>query len=497
MPPALAAAFGLIFDPTTLAVILAASLLGILIGAMPGLTAVMGTALLVPFTFFMEPVPAIASIVALSAMAIFAGDIPAALVRLPGTPASAAYADEAYRLTLKGEPWRGLGMCMAASAAGGIFGTIVLVIAGPSLALFAAKFSSAEYFWLGLLGLTCAAFIAVGDPLKGVIAMVIGLFLSTIGIDIASGQARFTFGSAELLGGVDLIPVLIGMFAVPELVRLLTSRLDMRPQVPRYTGLFRGLGRDMWTWRKQIMRGNAVGTFVGALPGAGADIAAWVSYAIAKRTSKTPEKFGTGHLEGLAEAGASNNAALGGAWIPTIVFGIPGDSITAIVIGVLYLKGMEPGPSIFIKKPELIYAVFISFFVANILMVPLGAVIIRWSRHILRVPRGIIVPAILLACIVGSFSINNSVFDVGLMLVMGLLGWLMEENGVPVAPAILGLVLGRIVEFNFIQTMIKGDGDLTLLVDRPIAAVLAMATIGVWVATAYMHRPRRGTALAS
>ena len=484
-------AFGLVFEPTTLMMMCAASVLGILVGAMPGLTAVMATALLVPFTFFMDPVPAIASIVTVSAMAIFAGDIPAALLRVPGTPASAAYCDEAYLLTKKGEPWRGLGLCMATSALGGIFGTIVLVISGPTLARFAAQFSSAEYFWLGLLGLTCAGFIAVGNPIKGVISLVIGLFLSTIGIDIASGQARFTFGSSELLGGVDLIPVLIGMFAIPELVRMLTARVALRAETPPYTGLFRGLGRDMWMLRKQIMRGNIVGTLIGALPGAGADIAAWVSYAISKRTSKTPEKFGTGHLEGLAEAGASNNAALAGAWIPTIVFGIPGDSITAIVIGVLYLKGMEPGPSIFLKNPELIYAVFIVFFLANIIMVPIGALVIRWSRHILRIPVGIIMPAILLACIVGSFSINNSVFDVGLMLGMGLLGWFMEENDVPVAPAILGLVLGRVVEFNFIQTMIKGDGDMMLLVDRPIAAILTVVTVGIWAISFYAYARRR------
>jgi TctA family transporter len=488
---ALLAALGHVFDPGTLLVIAIASLLGIVIGAIPGLTAVMGTALLVPFTYFMEPVPAISSIVALTAMAIFSGDVPAALLRIPGTPASAAYADEAYRMTQRGEPWRALGMCMAASAIGGIFGTIVLIFAAPSLALFASRFSSPEYFWLGLMGLTCAAFLAVGSPLRGMISLLLGLFLSCIGIDIATGITRFAFGSTELMGGVDFVPALVGFFAFPELVRMMVHRDNVPKAIPRYTGLFRGLGRDLWEWRVQVLRGNIVGTLIGALPGAGADIAAWVSYAISRRFSKTPKKFGTGHVEGLAEAGASNNSALAGAWVPTIVFGIPGDSITAIVLGVLILKGMEPGPAIFVKSPDLIYAVFIVFILANLLMIPLGWALIRVARHILSVPRGIIAGFILLACIIGSYAINNAFFDVGMMLAMGLLGWFMEENDIPVAPAILGLVLGKMVEFNFIQTLMKGEGDLLALVSRPIAAVLALAVIGIWLGTAWAAMRKR------
>lgn len=483
MSDALLMAFGHVFAPYTLMVIVIASVLGIVLGAIPGLTAVMGAALLVPFTFFMDPVPAIASLVAMSAMAIFAGDIPATLVRVPGTPASAAYADEAYRMTLKGQPGRALGMCMASSAIGGIFGTIVLIAAAPSLAKVATSFSSPEYFWLAVLGLSCAAFLATGSPLRGLIALLIGVFLTCIGIDVATGITRFTFGSVELLGGVDFIPVLVGLFAIPELVRMMTAHEDSRPNVPKLTNVFRGLGRDLWDCRKQIMRGNVVGTLIGVLPGAGADIAAWVSYAMSKKLSRTPEKFGTGHIEGLAEAGASNNSALGGAWIPTVVFGIPGDSITAIVIGVLILKGMEPGPAIFLKTPDLIYALFIVFILANLFMVPLGWMVIRMSRYILTVPRGAVAAFILVTCIIGAYAINNSLFDVGVMLAMGLLGWFMEENDIPVAPTILGLVLGRMVEFNFIQTMIKGEGDLTTLVSRPIAAVLAIITLLIWAMT--------------
>jgi putative tricarboxylic transport membrane protein len=487
----LLAAFGHVFEPYTLIVILLASGLGMVLGAIPGLTAVMGAALLVPFTFFMDPVPAIASIVALTAMAIFSGDIPAALVRIPGTPASAAYADEAYKLTQQGQPWRGLGMCMGASAIGGIFGTIVLIFAAPTLARFATQFSSPEYFWLGILGLTCATFLSAGSPLRGMLALLIGLFISCIGIDIATGVTRFDFGSTELMGGVDFVPALVGFFAIPELIRLMTVRQTKKAAIPPYGSPFRDLLRDLWQWRVQVLRGNIVGTLIGALPGAGADIAAWVSYAVSKKFSRTPEKFGTGHLEGLAEAGASNNSALAGAWVPTIVFGIPGDSITAIVIGVLILKGMEPGPAIFVKSPDLIYAIFIVFILANLLMVPLGWAVIRIARHILAVPRGVIAAFVLVACIIGSYAINNSLFDVGMMLAMGALGWFMEENEIPVAPAILGLVLGKMVEFNLIQTLMKGEGDPLTLVSRPIAAVLALLVALIWAWTAWSFFSRR------
>ena len=229
-----------------------------------------------------------------------------------------------------------------------------------------------------------------------------------------------------------------------------------------------------------MVRGNLIGVVVGILPGAGADIAAWISYAVAKRFSKEPEKFGTGHVEGLVDAGAANNSALGGAWVPAMVFGIPGDSITAIVIGVLYMKNMNPGPTVMLHAPELLYGVFIVFFVANLLMVPLGYAAIRLSRQILHVPRDILMPIILLFCIVGAFAINNSVFGVGIIVVLGLLAYLMEENGFPIAPAILGIVLGPLVEENFMTSMIKSDGNLLGFFERPIAAALGVITLAIW-----------------
>lgn len=489
-------AIQLIADPWVLGTIVVASTLGVLIGAIPGLTAVMGTALLVPITFFMDPVPAVAAIVSMAAMAIFAGDIPGALVRIPGTPASAAYVGEAYSLTQKGMPEKGLGMCMAAACAGGVMGTITLVFASPILARFAVQFSSAEYFWLAALGLTCAAFVSSGSILKGALSLLIGLFIATIGIDVTAGQARFTFGSVELMGGVSFIPAMIGMFALSEILRNVSQPFRKPMKIGPLGNLFKGLGKDFFKHRKNIIRGGMTGTIIGALPGAGADIAAWVAYAVSRKTSSSPEKFGSGHVEGIAEAGAANNGALSGAWVPTLVFGIPGDSITAIVIGVLYLKGLEPGPVIFIKQPEMVYAVFIAFFLANLLLLPLGYMVIRLSRHIVRIPPAVFTPIVLIACIVGAFAINNTVFGVGVMLVMGIAGWLMEENGIPIAPAILGIVLGGMVEFNFVTTMLKSKGDLIAFFDRPIAAVLGLITIAIWISPPLISQWRKRRALA-
>jgi TctA family transporter len=230
----------------------------------------------------------------------------------------------------------------------------------------------------------------------------------------------------------------------------------------------------------QIFRGSALGTLVGALPGAGADIAAWMSYAISKKFSKEPEKFGTGHVEGIVESGAANNSALAGAWIPALVFGIPGDSITAIVIGVLYMKNMNPGPTLFVTQPQNIYAVFLLFIMANIIMLPMGILCIKAAKKILKVPRNVLMPLILLFCTVGTFAINNSLFDVGVMLVAGLLAYVLEENDFPIAPAILGVVLGGMLEENFITSMIKSNGDLSAFFGRPIAAFLGIATLLVW-----------------
>ena len=478
---AIGQAFSMVFEPYTLMVMVLASLYGLFVGAVPGLTATMATALLVPVTFFMPPIPAIAAMVTATAMAIFSGDIPGCLLRIPGTPASAAYTDEAFAMTKKGQAEMALGAGLVFSAVGGLFGTVVLILAAPALADFALNFSSFEYFWLVLLGLTCAVFITSDQPLKGVVTLLLGLLVACVGLGNPAGFPRFTFGNAEMTGGIGMIAMMIGMFAISEIIRF---AVDTSPPAELVVEKVGSVLSGQWAlakkYPKQILRGSILGTAVGALPGAGADIAAWMSYAMSKKFSKEPEKFGTGHVEGIVESGSANNSALAGAWIPALVFGIPGDSITAIVIGVLYMKNMNPGPALFTTNPQNIYAVFLLFIVANIIMIPLGILCIKVAKRILLVPREILMPLILLFCVVGTFAINNSMFDVGIMLVAGILAYILEANKFPIAPAILGVVLGGMLEENFITSMIKSNGDLGAFLARPIALCLAVVCFLVW-----------------
>lgn len=474
-------AVAIVFDPYVLWVITASAAFGMFVGAMPGLTATMATALLVPVTFFMEPVPSLGAIVTATAMAIFAGDIPAALLRIPGTPASAAYTDESYAMSKKGQLDLNLGVNLVFSVAGGLVGVVILIVCAPALAEFAIQFSSFEYFWLALLGLTCAVFMTSDAPLKGFTSLLIGLAINCIGIDPTAGHPRFTFGNVELLQGISFIPAMIGMFALSEILRGVVS-VDQQGAVlaQKIGNIFTGVWAVFKRYWFNFTRGSVIGVLIGALPGAGADIAAWISFAVSKRFSKEPEKFGTGHIEGIVDATSANNSALGGAWIPALVFGIPGDSITAIVIGVLYMKGMNPGPTVFLQNPQFIYAVFLIFILANILMLPLGWLAIKSGKQILRVPRNVLLPIILLFCVVGSFAMTNSIFGVIIMVSMGVLGWVMEEHGFPIAPAILGLVLGEMLEQNFMTSMIKADGAFLHFFERPIAGSLGVVTLLIW-----------------
>jgi TctA family transporter len=289
------------------------------------------------------------------------------------------------------------------------------------------------------------------------------------------------------------------MFAVSEVLRfaVVVNKPVMAVDRP-FGNVFSGMWGLIRKYPLQLLRGSALGTVVGALPGAGADIAAWMSYGVSKRFSKEPEKFGTGHVEGIIESGAANNSALGGAWIPALVFGIPGDSITAIAIGVLYLKNMNPGPTLFVDNPQNIYAVFIVFILAQLLMLPLGWAAIKVAKQILRIPAGVLMPLILLFCIVGSFAINNSMFGVVIVGVAGVVGFFMERWGFPVAPTILGVVLGTMLEEHFFSSLVKADGDFIAFFQRPIAGVLGAVTLLIWLwpllKRALPNRPQRSNA---
>ncbi|MEX0770982.1 MAG: tripartite tricarboxylate transporter permease, partial [Balneolaceae bacterium] len=426
-----------VFTPSIWLVILFSAIYGVFLGAIPGLTATMAVALFVPITYWMDPIPALAAIATMSACAIFAGDIPTTLLRIPGTPASAAYVDDAYAFTLRGESEKPLGTALAGSVMGGLFGAIILMILGQQLARVAAQFSVAEYFWLYLLGLSSAVVVSRGSVLKALLALLIGLLLATVGLSAVHTEARFTFGFPQLYQGISFIPAMIGLFGLSEVIRntirlgsqpsLDPSKTDQKNQASTYSSSFRKWMMDpiltvfekpfrmMAKRKRDFLRSGLIGSLTGMLPGAGADMGSWISLAASKRSSSDPDRYGKGSLEGISDATTANNSALAGTWIPSLVFGIPGDSITAIVIGVLLMKNLNPGPDIFIDQPVLVYSIYLSFILANIALLVVGYFAIKAGRFVFKIPQRVLLPLILIFCIIGSYAIQGSYFDVGIM----------------------------------------------------------------------------------
>mgnify|MGYP000082097883 CR=1 FL=1 len=484
--------FALVMQADVLITMLISAIFGLFVGMVPGLSATMAVALLVPVAFTLSPVAALVTIITCSAMAMFAGDIPAAFLRIPGTPASAAYTYDMNDLVRAGRLGDALGMSLVGSAMGGVFGAIILMFGAPLLADFAINFSSYEYFWLALLGLSCATLVAGDDALKGWASLTIGLFLSVVGLDFVTGIQRYTFGITNLQAGIGFISVMIGAFALSELFRK-AAAFEGETNGPGLAISGRPLPtlRSLWEQRNHIGRGGLIGTLVGALPGAGADIAAWVTYAVSKRFARKPELFGHGSVEGVAGAATANNAALSGSYVPTLVFGIPGDSITAIVVGVLILKGIQPGPLVFVNSADMVNAIYIIFLLANILLVPLGVAAVYLGRTAISIRDAILYPVILLLCLYGAYAVSNNTFELWIVLAIGVLVWIMQENNYPAAPLILGLVLGQVVEQNFMSSLIKSDGNVINFFNRPIAGVLGVLTLIVWFSPIIMGILRR------
>ncbi len=486
-------------------IMLAAAVYGAFVGAVPGLTATMAVALFVPMAAWLDPVAAMAAIVTMVACAIFAGDIPTTLLRIPGTPASAAYADDAYAFAQRGEADRPLGAALLCSVAGGVFGAVMLMLLGSQLARVAAVFSVAESFWLYLLGLTSAVLVSRGSTTKALLALVIGLLLSTVGLSAVHVEARFTFGRPELYQGISFIPAMIGLFGLSEVIRNLAGRTasadQSEPQAALLPGrllaslrntLAAGLGQ-LWRRPRQTLRSSSIGVVIGMLPGAGADIAAWISMAVSKRLAGDggTDQPASSSLDQISDATAANNAAVAGSWIPALVFGIPGDSVTAIVIGVLLMKNITPGPQVFVDQPEMVFSIYLVFLLANLILLPVGLLAVQLGGVLLRVPRTVLLPVIVLFCVTGAYALNGSLFDVGVMLVMGIVGFLLERRGVPLGPVVLGIILGGPLEERFIQSLTAGGGLLGLI-NRPIAAGLAAVCGLLWLTLARSLAWRRG-----
>ena len=474
---------------------------GIFVGATPGLTATMAVALIVPITFYIpDPNTSLAMILGVSFTAIFAGDLPATYLRIPGTPASAAATLDSHQLAKQGRGREVVLLDLICSCLGGLFSVLALIWLAPQLARWGLKFSNYEYFWLAILGLSMSAVVSIGAVSKGLMAAALGILLATIGIDTVSGQQRFTLGYDELMDGVNFIPVMIGLFGMSEVFRNLLQpqtfekAAQVIDQIPRTLQLW----LTVWKHKFLVLRSSILGTLVGALPGAGADIAAWAAYGLAQRTSKEGEEFGTGAMEGVIAPTSANNAAVGGAWIPALVFGIPGDAVTAIVLGAMIMYDIKPGPLIFQESPQKMHDLFSIALITQFLLLLCGWIGIRAFGYIVKLPRAIVMGGVIVFSVVGAYAIRNSVFDIWIMLVFGIIGVFFERLRIPLPPLILGLILGPMLEENLRTGLIKSAGDWTPFFTRPVCvvliAILALGAVAPAVITRFFSsRPKQQT----
>ena len=453
--------------------------IGILVGATPGLTATMAVALIVPLTYYMDPLAGLAMILGVSFTSIFAGDIPATFLRIPGTPASGAAVLDGFELSKKGKGSLALTIDLICSVIGGLIGVILLIIIAPPLAKFALKFTNFQYFWLGMFGLSMSAVLGSGNNIHGLISAVLGLLISTIGIDITTGFPRFAFGNVELMGGIGFIPAMVGLFGMSEVLKNVKDKESLMARTIHDTvkiSIFKTL---LIVWKRKwiLFKSAIIGTCVGALPGAGADIAAWIAYGVAKKTSRKPEEFGSGSIDGVIAPTSANNAALGGTWIPALVFGVPGDSITAIVLGAMLMYGLRPGPLIFQQSPDLIKGLFSIAIISQFFLIIVGLLGIKFYSKILKLPRNVVMVGVIIFSVIGSYSIRNSFFDIYIMLFFGVVGYIFEALNVPLAPMILGIILGPMIEDNLRVGLIKTGGNYLPFITNPISAVLVILII--------------------
>ena len=472
--------FGYLAGAGPIIAIVAGVILGIMVGAMPGLSPSMGVALLVPFTYGMQPQIALILLISIYIASEYGGSITAVTINTPGTPSAVVTAFDGYPLTKQGKAGTGLGVSLVASTIGGIIGTIILIFFSVPLARLAVKMHPAEYFALAIFGLTTVASLGGKNWPKAFLAAMLGLLINTVGIDPISGVKRFTFGTYHLFDGFALIPALIGLFALSEVfTRIEEHKLD-KGEETKYDKKHWPTFMDYWKLKFVIIRSSVLGTIIGIFPGAGATIASFLSYDFAKKVSKTPETFGKGNPEGVAAAEAANSSSVGGALVPLLALGIPGSASTAVLVGALMIHDLVPGPLLFVERPDIIYSLFAALMVANFVMLILGLFGARLWIKVTVIPKKVLLPAILAISIIGSFAVHYSFFDVGSCIAFGVAGWLLKKYGFPVAPIVLGMVLGKLAETNFRRAVIMGGYDVFFT--RPaslILLILALLSFGV------------------
>ena len=487
-----------VLQPHTLLVICLGAIGGILVGALPGLTATMGVALLVPFSFGMSMDVSIGMLLGLYCGAMYGGSIASILIRTPGTPAAAATLLDGYPMGQKGEASRALSMSLWASFIGGLIGCGIMTFLSPQVSVFALKFSPAEYFALAVFGLSIIVSISGNNVIKGLMSGFFGLILCTVGSDPISGFPRYIFGQMELYEGPPFIPTLIGLFAVSEILSGVEKFSIGSTKITEKVTQILPTPADMKRCMVTICKGGLIGTFIGAIPGAGGDIAAFVSYGEAKRSSKTPEKFGTGMIEGVAAAESANNGCSGGAMIPLLSLGVPGDSVTAILLGAFIIHGLQPGPLLYKDHIDVVYMVFASLLISNIAMFIIGACGVKFFAKIIGMDKRMLLPIILVLSLIGSYSMRNSFFDVFLTLGFGVIGYLFQRYGFPLPPILLALILGPMAESNLRRELVISQGSPAIFLQQPIALFLmGLAVISLLMAYVSQRKVAKRVAAAA
>ncbi len=478
-----------VFAPINILILLASTVLGIVIGAIPGLTVTMAVALAVPLTLWMDTTPAMMMLLGLYGSGIYGGSISACLLNAPGTPASAATALDGYELGKQGKALKALRVALWASVYGGLFSIVLLVLIAPQLAQVALKFGPAEIACLLIFALTVVAVLSGESMLKGLFAAALGMLLATIGADPMLMIPRFTFGFDELFDGLAYIPMLIGLFAIAEMFAQSEQSFRVGATILDLKASGRDENRidadDVRRCAVPVIRSGFLGAFIGMLPGLGAAVASFVGYAETKRASKTPEKFGKGAIEGVAASESANNAVTGSAMIPMLALAIPGDPPTAILLSALMIQGVTVGPLIFVTNPDVVYTIYIALFLALVATAGVAAAFMRPIAQVLRIPKVFLYPVILSMCVAGSYAIRFNTFDVFVMLGAGVLGYVMRLFGVPVAPLLIAFILTPPFEESLRQALIRSEGSPMIFVEHPIALfflVMAVAAVSftVW-----------------
>lgn len=458
---------------------------GIVIGALPGLSATMAVAVLVPVTFGMPTEMALIMLGAIYTGAIYGGSYAAILINTPGTPSAIATTFDGYPMARRGDGDLAVTLSTLSSVIGGLLGAVALLTLAPLLAQIALKFGPVEYFWLAIFGLTMISALSEGSILKGFIGAGFGLLLSTVGVSVIGADIRYTFGSQFLLGGVEVISALIGLYCIPVLIDLVAtpSAHLQPPEQGRGIRLAEAMGL-MWRSKFNALRSSVIGIVVAIMPGAGGSIASLVSYSEARRASSRSERFGQGEPDGVIATETANNAVVGGGFIPTFVLGIPGTPPDAVILGALLVQGFRTGPEMFTTNAQVTYTFIGGLFIATLVMLPLGLLIGRYAfKSIVSIPKALLVPSIAFMTIIGTYAIRNNPFDVVVMVMLGVLGWVLARYGIKPSPIVLGLILGPIAEQGFVQGYLMGNASgsvLAIFFGRPLSlAIIALILISV------------------